>query len=139
MDSHVHIEQENAPTGDTWESGTRSAIAGGNTTIIAFANQKRDEESVWPSIEAYHKKATGNSFCDYGFHLIVTNPNEEVLKTELPELVKQGVTSVKLYMTYQPLKLGDGDIFRVMMRSRELGITTMIHAENNDIIEMITK
>jgi dihydropyrimidinase len=139
VDSHVHIEQDNAPTGDTWESGTRSAIAGGNTTVIAFASQKRQEESIWPAIEAYHKKATGNAFCDYGFHAIITNPNEEVLENELPALVGQGITSVKLYMTYQPLKLGDGDLFNIMMRARALGITTMIHAENNDMIEQITK
>ncbi|PLB44211.1 D-hydantoinase [Aspergillus steynii IBT 23096] len=139
VDSHVHIAQDNAPTGDTWETGTRSAIAGGNTTVIAFATQKRTEESLWPALEAYHKKATGNAFCDYGFHLIVTNPNESVLNEELPALVDRGITSIKLYMTYQPLRLGDGDLFNLMMRARRLGITTMIHCENNDIIEQITK
>lgn len=139
VDSHVHIEQDNAPTGDTWETGTRSAVAGGNTTVIAFATQKRQEESVWPALEAYHKKATGNAFCDYGFHVIITNPNEDVLQNELPKLVEEGISSVKLYMTYQPLHLSDGDLFSILMRTRQLGITTMIHAENNDIIEQITK
>ncbi|CAG8394431.1 unnamed protein product [Penicillium salamii] len=138
VDSHVHIEQDNAPTGDTWETGTRSAIAGGNTTVIAFATQKREEESLWPALESYHKKASGNAWCDYGFHLIITNPSEHVLNHEMPALVDQGITSIKLYMTYQPLKLGDGDLFNVMLRARQLGITTMIHCENNDIIEQIT-
>ena len=140
MDSHAHIEQDNSPTGDTWETGTRSAVAGGSTTIIAFVTQKREEQSLWPALEEYHKKATGNAFCDYGFHFILTNPSEEILDKEMAQLVEQeGITSVKLYMTYQPLKLGDGDMFNVMMRTRSLGMTTMIHAENNDIIEQITK
>lgn len=139
MDSHVHIEQDNAPTGDTWETGTRSAIAGGNTTIMAFASQKRHEESIWPALEAYHKKATGSAFCDYAFHVIISNPTEKVVDEELPQLVSMGITSIKIYMTYQPLKLGDGDIFTIMMQARALGITTMIHAENNDMIEQITK
>ncbi|ETS75377.1 hypothetical protein PFICI_12321 [Pestalotiopsis fici W106-1] len=140
VDSHVHIQQDNSPTGDTWESGSKSAIAGGNTTVIAFASQKRHEESIWPALESYHKKAAGNSFCDYGIHVILTNPNEKVLEEELPLLVeREGITSVKIYMTYEPMKLGDGDLFNIMMRARGLGITTMIHAENNDIIEQITK
>ncbi|KAI1869701.1 uncharacterized protein JN550_005682 [Neoarthrinium moseri] len=140
VDSHVHIQQDNSPTGDTWETGSRSAIAGGNTTVIAFASQKRQEESIWPALQAYHKKADGNSFCDYGIHVILTNPTETVLNEELPQLVdKEGISSVKIYMTYEPMKLGDGDLFNIMMRARSLGITTMIHAENNDMIEQITK
>ncbi|KAK8022689.1 dihydropyrimidinase [Apiospora rasikravindrae] len=139
VDSHVHIQQDNSPTGDTWETGSRSAIAGGNTTVIAFATQKRQEDSIWPALEAYHGKATGNSYCDYGFHLILTNPNETVLEEELPRLVNEGISSIKLYMTYEPMKLGDGDLFNIMMKTRSLGITTMIHAENSDMIEQITK
>ncbi|ORY68460.1 uncharacterized protein BCR38DRAFT_132705 [Pseudomassariella vexata] len=140
VDSHVHIQQDNSPTGDTWETGSRSAIAGGNTTVIAFATQNRQEASIWPALHAYHEKATGNSYCDYGFHVILTNPTESVLQEELPQLVsKEGISSVKIYMTYEPMKLGDGDIFEIMMRARSLGITTMIHAENNDMIQAITK
>lgn len=139
VDSHTHIEQDNSPTGDTWETGSRSALAGGNTTIIAFASQNRHEESIYPALEAYHRKATGNSYCDYGFHVILTNPTETILEDELPQLVeKEGISSVKLYMTYEPMKLGDADLFNVMMRARSLGITTMIHAENSDMIAAIT-
>ena len=106
VDSHVHIQQDNTPTGDTWETGSRSAIAGGNTTIIAFATQNRQQASIWPALQAYHDKATGNSFCDYGFHIIVTNPNETVLEKELPRLVDQeGISSIKLYMTCNELDL----------------------------------
>lgn len=139
VDSHVHIEQDNSPTGDTWTTGSRSALAGGNTTIIAFASQKRDEDSLYPALTAYHAKAKDNAFCDYGFHVILTNPTEAILEDELPRLVsEEGITSVKLYMTYEPLKLGDADLLSVMMRARGLGITTMVHAENSDMIAAIT-
>lgn len=106
---------------------------------MAFASQKRHEESIWPALEAYHKKATGNGFCDYAFHVIISNPTDKVVEEELPALVGMGITSIKIYMTYQPLKLGDGDILTIMMQARSHGITTMIHAENNDMIEQITK
>lgn len=107
--------------------------------MIAFATQKREEDSLWPALEAYHRKADGNSFCDYGIHLIVTNPNKPVLEHELPQLVTKGITSIKLYMTYKPLILRDAELFKIMMAARNLGITTMVHAENNDIIEQITR
>jgi dihydropyrimidinase len=68
--------------------------------VIAFASQKRQEQSIWPALQAYHKKATGNSYCDYGFHVILTNANETVLQEELPQLVdNEGISSVKIYMT----------------------------------------
>lgn len=140
VDSHVHIEQDNSPTGDTWETGSRSALAGGNTTVIAFASQKRHEESIYPALHAYHQRATGHAYCDYGFHVILTNPTATVLEDELPRLVADhGISSVKLYMTYEPMKLGDADLFAVMLRARRLGITTMVHAENSDMIAAITE
>jgi dihydropyrimidinase len=71
--------------------------------------------------------------------VILTNPTDKVLQDELPQLVqKEGISSVKLYMTYEPMKLGDADLFNVMMRARGLGITTMVHAENSDMIAAIT-
>lgn len=53
--------------------------------------------------------------------------------------MERGISSIKLYMTYVPLRLGDADLFNIMMRARSLGIMTMIHAENNDIVEQVTK
>jgi dihydropyrimidinase len=59
------------------------------------------------------------------------------LAEELPLVVeREGISSLKLYMTYVPLKLGDGEMLEVMMRARELGMTTMVHAENSDMIDV---
>ncbi|KAL4745428.1 hypothetical protein BDW72DRAFT_211455 [Aspergillus terricola var. indicus] len=140
VDSHVHLQQDNSPTGDTWETGTRSAVAGGTTTVLAFASQKRTDESLFPVVEEYHRRARGNAFCDYGFHLILSNPTEKILAEELPVLVKEeGISSVKLYMTYQPMRLRDSELLDVMGTTRSLGMTTMIHAENADMIDWMTK
>lgn len=137
VDSHVHLHQDNAPTGDKWLSGSRSALAGGNTTILAFATQKRNDVSLLPVVEEYHRRAAGQSYIDYGFHLILTRPTESILQHELPLMVEsEGISSVKLYMTYPAMKLGDGEMLDVLMRTRSLGMTTMIHAENSDMIDM---
>jgi dihydropyrimidinase len=131
------LAQDNAPTGDGWLTGSRSALAGGNTTILAFASQKRSDESLFPVLEEYHRRSSGQSYIDYGFHFILSNPSEKILAEELPLMVeREGISSLKLYMTYVPLKLGDGEMLEVMMRARELGMTTMVHAENSDMIDV---
>ena len=139
IDSHVHLHQDNAPTGDRWLSGSRSALAGGNTTIIAFATQKRTDTSLIPALEEYHRRANQQCYIDYGFHFIITNPTPEILGTELPQIFDQGVTSVKLYMTYPDNKLTDRNMLDIMLTMRALGMTTMIHAENADMIELVTE
>jgi dihydropyrimidinase len=102
IDTHVHLQQlQVAPgedTGDTFISGTRSAIAGGTTTIVAFANQQRHDESLLPLVREYHRRAAKDgTFTDYGFHIILTKPSKEILDEELPYLVeKEGITSIKV-------------------------------------------
>lgn len=133
----MHLEQWNTPTGDTWETGTRSAICGGTTTVVAFASQNRADDSVLPIVENYGALAKGRAYCDYAYHLILTNPTKKIVEQELPLLVKDiGITSVKLYMTYDPLKLADREILDIMVATRKLGITTMVHAENHDMIAL---
>jgi dihydropyrimidinase len=132
----VHLAQDNSPTGDSWETGTRSAIAGGTTTVIAFASQKKSEESLFPVVQEYHRRSEGNAYCDYGFHVIVSNPTEGIFKNELAALMQMGVTSLKLYMTYPLLKLGDADMMELLIHTRGLGMTTMVHAENADMIDV---
>ena len=138
VDSHVHFAQDNSPTGDNFLTGSRSAIAGGTTTVLAFASQLKTESSVMSTVDEYHTRAKDQSFCDYGFHLILTNPTPRIMSTEMPQLIEQGITSVKLYMTYEPLKLADFQLLEVLMAARALGFTTMVHAENSDMISLIT-
>ncbi|KAJ5732466.1 hypothetical protein N7493_003947 [Penicillium malachiteum] len=140
VDSHVHLSQRNAPTGDSWETGTRSAIAGGTTTVLAFTSQTKEMTTLFPVLEEYHGKARGQAYCDYGFHFIITKPNEKILKEELPRIAKEeGITSVKLYMTYELYKLSDHELLDTLLACRALGMTTMIHAENGDMIQFLVK
>lgn len=138
VDSHVHLAQRNAPTGDNWETGTRSAVAGGTTTVLAFVSQTKETTTLFPVLEEYHGKSRDQSYCDYGFHFILTNPNETILNQELPVIAKEeGITSVKLYMTYDLYKLSDKQLLETLLACRSLGLTTMIHAENGDMINFL--
>ncbi len=94
---------------------------------------------MWPAVHGYHAKANGNAYCDYGFHVILSSAPDKILDEELPQLVQEGITSVKLYTTYAPKKLNDSGDIQHYDADTQSRITTMIHAENNDMIEEITR
>jgi dihydropyrimidinase len=122
---------------DSYESGSRSAVAGGCTTIVSFAPLQKQAESPLEAIEATHTLARGNCYCDYGFHLLMGNAGPKALE-EIQLLKQHGITSLKIYMTYQALQLRDGEILSVFLAARENKILTMIHAENGDVLDWLT-
>jgi dihydropyrimidinase len=140
IDAHCHFDQ---PTGDgsvmadDFISGTRSAACGGTTTVIPFACQKKGE-SLRAAVEDYHRRAAGKALIDYAFHMIVTDPTPDVLERELPALIAEGLTSFKIYMTYDALKLDDRQMLETLAIARREGAMVMIHAENADCISWLT-
>jgi dihydropyrimidinase len=141
VDAHCHLDQP-MPTparmADDFGSGTRSAACGGTTTVIPFAAQAKGQ-SLRAAVDDYHRRAEGRAHIDYAFHLIVSDPTPLVLNEELPALVAEGYTSFKMYMTYDDLKLDDGQILDLLSVARQHGAMAMIHAENADCIEWLTK
>ena len=64
-------------------------------------------------------KAEGNCAIDYGFHMIVSDVNEQSCK-EMDALVGEGVTSFKLFMAYPGVFYStDGEILRAMQQARD--------------------
>jgi dihydropyrimidinase len=141
IDSHVHLAQPafgGPKMADGFETGTRSAIAGGNTTVLPFALQPRGA-SLRASVTDYHKEADGQSYCDYGFHLIISDPSPSVLGQELPALVGDGYTSFKVFMTYDDLVLNDRQLLEVFDCARGCGALVMVHCEGYDSIKFMTE
>jgi dihydropyrimidinase len=141
VDAHCHLDQPmEGPVkmADDFLTGTRSAACGGTTTVIPFAAQMKGQ-SLEAAVVDYHGRAEGKACIDYAFHLIVSDPTPQVLATELPRLISQGYTSFKVYMTYDDLKLDDGQILDVLDVARTHGALAMVHAENADCIEWLTK
>ncbi|KAI1453021.1 D-hydantoinase [Annulohypoxylon moriforme] len=142
IDCHVHLQEPamfggKGRSADDYESGTRSAIAGGNTTIITFAPLQKDEMSPLAAVQATHSLAQGNCYCDYSFHLLMGNASPTTLQ-ELPLLKNEGISSVKIYMTYKALQLRDNEILSILLTARTHEILTMIHAENGDVLDWLT-
>src|ERR671935_2035377 len=100
VDAHTHMELPFGGTfaSDSFETGTRAAAWGGTTTVIDFAVQSVGH-SLREGLDAWHAKAEGNCAIDYGFHMIVSDVNQETLK-EMDRLVAEGVADFKLFTAY---------------------------------------
>ncbi|KAI0167056.1 hypothetical protein GGR52DRAFT_556737 [Hypoxylon sp. FL1284] len=142
IDCHVHLQEPSmfgkGTSADSFESGTRSAVAGGNTTIIAFAPQQKHLDSVLEALETTHQLARDNCYCDYGLHLLVSNPCAKALSEFKSLALDEGISSLKIYMTYSALQLRDDEILSVLLTARRNRILTMIHAENGDVLNWLT-
>lgn len=141
IDGHCHLDQpmgDNSQMADDFLSGTRSAACGGTTTILPFACQFKGQ-SLRDAVDDYHRRAGNKAAIDYSFHLIVSDPTPDVLDRELPELIREGYTSFKIYMTYDDLKLSDREIIDVLAVARDEGAMVMVHAENTDCIAWLTE
>jgi len=138
IDVHTHMELPFGGTfaKDTFETGTRAAAFGGTTTIVDFAVQSRGK-SLREGLDAWHAKAEGNAFTDYGFHMIMSDVNDDTLK-EMDQLVAEGVPDFKLFTAYPGVFFSDdGAIFRAMQQTAKNGGLIMMHAENGLAIDVI--
>jgi len=141
IDSHVHVEQLSGMgvmCADDFHSATVSAVFGGTTTIIPFAAQHRGM-SIPAVIADYSRLAREKAVIDYGFHLILANPDETALTVDLPEAIRNGITSLKVYMTYDRLKLDDYQLLDVLELADREGALVMLHAENHDMIRWLAQ
>lgn len=136
IETHCHIAQESSfgiMTADDYRSGSISAAFGGNSSFVPFAAQHRGQ-TIGQVLETYAERAQ-RSVIDYGWHLIVSDPTDEVLEKGLPEAFAMGVTSFKVFTTYDLLNLGDAEMLKILSVARDHGAITMVHAENNAMIK----
>jgi dihydropyrimidinase len=141
VDSHAHIEQFSSnglQTSDDWESATRSAAFGGTTTVVAFAAQHLGL-NLAQVVEEYTAQARKGAIIDYAFHMIVADPTEATLKEHLPALIKTGHSSIKVFMTYDRVRLHDEQLLDVMAVARENGALVCVHAENHGMLTWMGK
>jgi dihydropyrimidinase len=138
VDMHTHMELPVAGTtsSDTYESGSRAAAIGGTTTIVDYAGQTRGS-TLSAGLAEWKQRAAGNSFIDYGFHMMVTDVHPGTL-AEFPTMVDEGVTTFKLFTAYPGVNLSDDrQILEAMQAAAAVDATVMMHAENGIAIDAL--
>jgi dihydropyrimidinase len=147
IDVHVHNDanfyggtapSEEFKTGDDWRTGTIAAACGGTTTVVDFAIQKRGS-TLAAALQEWKDKAAGKVASDYGIHMAITEVTPEILD-EMAQMVREGVTSFKLYLAYKSLLMvDDRSMYLIMKRAADLGAAVSVHCENGDVVDEMAK
>ncbi len=138
IDGHTHFDLEvcGTITADDFATGGRAALRGGTTTVVDFAAPDKGE-TLACGLARWRKKAEGRAACDYGFHMTIDDWSEGVSR-ELGEMMALGITSFKMYMTYPAMMISEGDMYRALLRLKELGGVAGVHCENDGVIRALT-
>ena len=138
IDGHTHFDLEVAGTvtADDFETGTKAAILGGTTFVIDFASQDKGGHTLKEGLDKWHKKADGKCSCDYSFHMSIVEWNEETEK-EIQDMIEEGITSFKLYMTYPAMMVEDRDLYKILKKLNECGCFAGVHCENAGVIDVL--
>ena len=134
IDTHTHFDLDLGVTitADNFETGTKAAVVGGTTTVLDFATQDHGM-TMHDALDLWHKKAA-NSSCNYGFHMAVSEWND-ARKAEVDDMFRAGVSSFKMYMVYDAMKVTDGQIYDAQKFIGSRGGIIGVHCENYDVLQ----
>jgi dihydropyrimidinase len=138
IDPHTHLDLPMFDTvsSDDHYTGLKAAAFGGTTTVLDFVPQAPG--LLQDSIDAWLAKARPIAAVDFGLHMNITELTPSILE-QIPDLPGAGITTLKVFTAYNGrLRLQDGEIFQVMRAAADHGMLTMLHAENGDVIEILT-
>lgn len=134
--THFHTEVGGSATADVYESGTRAAAYGGLTTIINYAFQLPGERLI-DVVARELAKAEGQSYIDFGFHIIVSDASVPTLAEDLAALPELGCPSVKVF-TALDFRLSDIDLLRVLDGARAAQVLVNVHAEDGALVDFLS-
>lgn len=139
IDTHTHFDLDAGDfhTADDFESGSKAAIVGGTTMVLDFATQNKGE-TLKEALQNWHSLAEGRSSCNYGFHMAISDWNEST-RNELKDMTAAGVTSYKIYMAYDNLKVNAGVMYEILKAVKKEGGIIGVHCENGDLVNTLIK
>ena len=135
VDIHTHMDLDVgiARVIDDFYTGTAAAACGGTTTIVDHMAFGPKGCSPWHQVKEYHRLADGNAVVDYGFHGVLQHVNDQALDDMVQIAEEEGITSFKVYMTYD-FRLDDLDLMKILQRAVKEGILIASHCENHGIV-----
>ena len=137
VDPHVHLAMPfmGTSSSDDYSSGTLAALHGGTTTVIDFVLQTQGD-SLYNALKDWKSRSDNQCYCDYGFHIAVTDFNDKVAREVKDFINKEGITSFKTFMAYKgALMIDDGQMTALMKVVKQEGGMVTVHATNGDVID----
>ena len=135
VDIHTHMDLDVgiARVIDDFYDGTVAAACGGTTSIVDHMAFGPKDCSLWHQVREYHRLADGKAVVDYGFHGVFQHVNDTVLDEMAQIAREEGITSFKVYLTYDYM-LRDPELMKVLARAKQEGILIAVHCENDGIV-----
>lgn len=139
VDVHTHLAMPFGGTvsADSYLAGTRAAACGGVTTVFDYPMQRKGF-GIIETVEARKAMCDAEACIDYAFHCCITDLNEGTLLDEFEAAVAYGITSFKCFLVYKKegMMVDDATLVKVLLKAKEVGAMTNIHAENPDLIDL---
>lgn len=138
IDVHTHLDLAFGGTysNDDFDVGHKAAAFGGTTSHIDFVIQPKGG-TLHDGLAVWREKAKLAQI-DYGFHMAITDLRDDVM-AEIPSLLDEGITSLKLFMAYKNVfQVDDKTLFKAMQVAQANGMIVMVHAENGDVENTLT-
>ena len=141
IDVHTHLDMpltDEISSADDFYTGTLAAAFGGTTCIVDYIVPMKNQ-TLKDAYKMWQRKAMEKAVIDYGFHMTISNPTENILN-EVKDLESLGITSVKCFTTYvNKFMMTDDQIFRLLKESKESKILLSMHCENGYIYDYLVK
>lgn len=138
IDAHTHLAMPFGGTvsADSYLAGTRAAACGGVTTVFDYPMQRKGN-GIIETIETRKEMCDPEACVDYAFHCIITDLNEGTILDEFEDAVEYGVPSFKCFLVYKKegMMVDDATLVKILLKAKETGAMTNIHAENPDLID----
>ncbi|MCI5970653.1 MAG: dihydropyrimidinase [Oscillospiraceae bacterium] len=138
IDAHTHLAMPFGGTisSDDYFAGTRAAACGGTTTVFDFVLQDFGETMV-DAVKRRDALCAPNAAVDYSYHVAVKDVSGDLIDS-IEDAVKFGVPSFKVFMVYD-FGVTDGVFYKVLKKAKECGALIGVHAENNELVNMLTE
>jgi dihydropyrimidinase len=131
--THIYLPFMGTYSKDTYETGTKAAIAGGTTTIFDMCCPSRTMEPS-EGFATWRAQAEGKAACDYTYHMGVTKFDASS-EQQLREIVASGIQSFKIFLAYKgAFGIDDGELYQALRLAKELGVVVTAHCENETLV-----
>lgn len=139
IDTHTHMELDNGPgtlnVSDEFKTASIAAVAKGTTTVMDMATPQKGH-SLQDCLDTWNGLAKDKTSCDYTYHMSVIEWSD-TMADQIKAMAKKGITSFKMYMAYDNLRVSDDGIYEAMKAIKAVHGMLGIHCENGDLVNAL--
>ncbi len=147
IDAHVHYDLSisEAMSAQSPVDGSRAGLYGGTTTYIDFSMAQPHEELLGSVQEKIRVTDAQNPHSDYALHAIMTGNWSMDNAAQIKDVISGGVVSFKFFTAFSGsetiggMMTDDGRIYSAMLETEKHGGITMVHCEDECIIDWNTR